>query len=200
MGEEVILGLDSSGTELSAAFVAPDGSVLAEVTSGAERSAEALALIVGELFGRFPEERVTRVSVITGPGSYTGLRNGVSTAHGLRLGLNAELIGVPLFLARAESLNGNIAVRIPANPQEDFVAEYYVSGATIFASGPERVEPRREREAAPVHAGTVAARAALIALEFYGSPVLTVHTSSSPVIPLYIKGVQAKTIAERSAG
>jgi len=43
---------------------------------------------------RSPRE-ITHVAVGTGPGSYTGLRVGIATAHGLARAADAELIGIP---------------------------------------------------------------------------------------------------------
>lgn len=45
---------------------------------------------------------VSAVAVISGPGSFTGLRIGVSTAKGLCMGAGIPLIGIPVFDALAE--------------------------------------------------------------------------------------------------
>lgn len=44
---------------------------------------------------------LTRIAVCTGPGSFTGLRLGISAARGLALGLNIPCIGVSRFEAVA---------------------------------------------------------------------------------------------------
>ena len=49
---------------------------------------------------RSPRE-ITHVAVGTGPGSYTGLRVGIATAHGLARAADAELIGIPSVEALA---------------------------------------------------------------------------------------------------
>ena len=55
------------------------------------------------------------IAVSVGPGSFTGLRIGLSTALGLSTGLSIPLVGVPLFNALAASINypGRFAVAFP---------------------------------------------------------------------------------------
>lgn len=73
------------------------------------------------------------VAVSAGPGSYTGLRIGVSTAKGLCLATGAALIGVPTLEALARSgpsASPTLAV-LPSRRGEVYAAVYGSDGAAI---------------------------------------------------------------------
>lgn len=71
---------------------------------GVEELPEAVAGLVGDV------HRLTRVAIVTGPGSFTGLRAGASYGIGLAQGLSIPLLGIGTFdLARALST-------VPARP------------------------------------------------------------------------------------
>jgi len=68
---------------------------------------------------------LTAISVTSGPGSYTGLRIGVSTAKGLCYALNIPLISVDSLTSLAQQVNGidqNICAVIDARRMEVFGA------------------------------------------------------------------------------
>jgi len=61
------------------------------------------------------------VAVSKGPGSYTGLRIGVSTAKGLSYGLNIPLIAVSTLEAMAEGALAGIRKEMPEIPQDTWL-------------------------------------------------------------------------------
>jgi tRNA threonylcarbamoyladenosine biosynthesis protein TsaB len=74
---------------------------------------------------------IRAVAVSAGPGSYTGLRIGVSTAKGMASGLGIDLIAVPTldglaFAAWSAGTNGNRAVAavLPARGDEVYARVY----------------------------------------------------------------------------
>lgn len=92
----LILSIDS-GTEICSVALSRDGEVIAlrESTEGRDH-ARLVAPFVDEVLGESGVEAkdLSAVAVSKGPGSYTGLRIGVSVAKGLCYGLNIPLIGV----------------------------------------------------------------------------------------------------------
>ena len=94
----MIAAIESASTDLSVAIASDDGSLLAEDgwradgRGGRELLPRLLALLARE--GHRLGE-VSAIAIGTGPGSFTGLRVGMSTAKGLALGLGRPVVGVP---------------------------------------------------------------------------------------------------------
>ncbi len=92
----LILSIES-GTEICSVAISRDGEVIALRESHEGRDhARLVATFVDELLSEcgVKSEQLDAVAVSKGPGSYTGLRIGVSLAKGLCYGLNIPLIGV----------------------------------------------------------------------------------------------------------
>jgi tRNA threonylcarbamoyl adenosine modification protein YeaZ len=103
----VILLIDTSSARSALALLRPDGSVAAEEIHasgpGFDLTARARALAAGQT--------LTRVAVAVGPGSFTGLRVGVSFGLGLAMGLRIPIIPLrSLELQAARSHDPVIAV------------------------------------------------------------------------------------------
>ena len=99
----LLLALDTATTTCSAALLRDD-RVLAEVHLHLPRvHAQHLTPLVDDLLTRTEQAPadVDAVAVSMGPGSYTGLRIGVSTAKGWALAHDAALVGVPTLEALA---------------------------------------------------------------------------------------------------
>ena len=92
-----ILNIETS-TEVCSVAVSQDGSIIFEKTNSEPNShTKHLASFVEEALS-FAESHaipLDAVAVSTGPGSYTGLRIGVSTAKGICYGKSIPLIAVP---------------------------------------------------------------------------------------------------------
>ena len=92
----VILNIETS-TEVCSVVLSEDGKTLfkKETLEGLKHS-ELLTVFIDELFkeNNFDIKKVDAVAVSKGPGSYTGLRIGVSVAKGLCYGLNIPLISL----------------------------------------------------------------------------------------------------------
>ena len=98
----MILAIESASTDPSVAIAAPDGEPLAvDGWSGGPGQGRELMprlLAAVERSGRDLRE-TTAVAVGIGPGSFTGLRVGMSLAKGLAFGLRVPILGIPSLVA-----------------------------------------------------------------------------------------------------
>jgi tRNA threonylcarbamoyladenosine biosynthesis protein TsaB len=97
-----VIGIDTAGTAVVLAVVAR-GRVLAEMSRASASHCAQLPAAVEELLGRagvgFGD--LEGVAVGLGPGSFTGLRVGLSYAKGISLALHCATVGVSTFDAMA---------------------------------------------------------------------------------------------------
>ena len=80
------------------------------------------------------------IAVALGPGSFTGLRVGLSVAKGLALGLNLPIVGVPslpIVAGRARGWPGTVCALLSDHPKRAYVAWRNRDGAL---SGPQESE------------------------------------------------------------
>ena len=87
-------------------------------------------------------ENIAAVSVSSGPGSYTGLRIGVSTAKGLCFGLSIPLIAVPslsslIYIAKERHPNTTICAMFDARRMEVFSLVVDENGVELVSVGPQ---------------------------------------------------------------
>jgi tRNA threonylcarbamoyl adenosine modification protein YeaZ len=103
----VIFVVDTSSARSGLALLRPDGTVASEETHESGRSLD--------LPGRFQAitagHTLTKVAVATGPGSFTGLRSGVSFGLGVAIGLGIPIVALKtLELQAARSEGPAVAV------------------------------------------------------------------------------------------
>ncbi len=102
-----ILSLETSTTVCSVALH-ENGSLLAAAEVHLEHShGSKLAQLIDAVikFSGFGMADITAVAVSSGPGSYTGLRIGTSTAKGLCFSLNVPLIAIDTLAILSEQVN-----------------------------------------------------------------------------------------------
>ena len=110
-----ILALDSSDQVLSAALETETGLWYSEIDAGLRHSELLLECIDGlcKIAGLLPQE-LKRIACMKGPGSFTGLRIGFSTAKGLALALGIPLFSLPTLDCLAYPLSMWPGIVIPA--------------------------------------------------------------------------------------
>lgn len=94
----MIVAIESASTDISVAVARPDGGLLADGgwTSDRRQGHETLPRLLELLADAgVPLAEVSGVAVGTGPGSFTGLRVGMSLGKGLALALRVPIVGLP---------------------------------------------------------------------------------------------------------
>jgi tRNA threonylcarbamoyladenosine biosynthesis protein TsaB len=135
-GSKRILAIESSGRHASVATLWGDssGTRLVEQTllSGDERTARVLAPTIQQLLAaaEWSPKSVELVAITVGPGSFTGLRIGVTTAKAFAYAIGADVMGVntleALALQAPRSATPLWAV-LEAQRQELFAAKFIVN-------------------------------------------------------------------------
>ena len=98
----MIVAIESSSTDISLAVGDGDGTPLASDawTSDRRQGHELLPRLMGLLSSRgLALQELAAVAVGIGPGSFTGLRVGMSVAKGLAMGVGCPIVGVPSLTA-----------------------------------------------------------------------------------------------------
>ena len=228
MSQRLVLGIDTTDRGAHAAVATTHG-VRATRSATGQRSVEQLVALVEECLqeASLGLGQLTHIAVTIGPGSFTGIRGGISCAQGLAAGLNIPVIGVSALLAHATLIE---------NPAQCAVVSRKASSADVFCSAMLREgqgEGLRPLGAVIVATIEQAASLALSTADSLGTPVevldlalldgnclavgcaqlvaqerLSCSVSDAfghyqlsdrgiGLMPAYGKGVVAKTLAER---
>jgi tRNA threonylcarbamoyl adenosine modification protein YeaZ len=99
----VALGLDAATDGYGVALVAPTGVLGCRLGAAALRASAGLVPLVAEVLreAHVMWDAVGLIAVVDGPGSYTGLRVGLSTAKGLAMARGLPVVGVDAVEAMA---------------------------------------------------------------------------------------------------
>ncbi len=119
----VILNIETS-TEVCSVSLANDGETLfQEESSEGLNHSQLLTVFIEDLFSKnnVGFDQLEAVAVSKGPGSYTGLRIGVSVAKGLCYGLNIPLISVGSIEAMGYHVALHVAEYHNEKPAEDML-------------------------------------------------------------------------------
>jgi len=126
----LVLNIETATTNCSVSL-SKDGEtlVLKEDNSLGYSHAETLHLFIDEVFkiSKIKPSEIDAVSVSKGPGSYTGLRIGVSSAKGLCFALNKPLISISTLESLAHQIkytDGFIIPMLDARRMEVYSAIY----------------------------------------------------------------------------
>lgn len=182
MSSPITLAIDTARERLQLALRLADGATDILVMPVAKGHAELIMDAIASLLARnaLAYADLDRIAVSTGPGSFTGLRIGLSVARGLGLALARPVIGVPTLVALSLGRSGPHALLVDARRGEAFAQAFSAPGQP--AGPPElRGVPEDERFDDPmIDIGLLAAFAASAAPDAY------------PPDPAYIRAADAK--------
>jgi tRNA threonylcarbamoyladenosine biosynthesis protein TsaB len=111
-----VLGIETSG-RLGGFAVVDDSRLESELISDITgRHVEKGVAMIEEVLGRAAQtvDSLDGIAVSLGPGSFTGLRVGLSTAKGICLGRGIPLVGVPTLDSMAQSIGYWDGLIVPA--------------------------------------------------------------------------------------
>ncbi|MDO4166035.1 MAG: tRNA (adenosine(37)-N6)-threonylcarbamoyltransferase complex dimerization subunit type 1 TsaB [Eubacteriales bacterium] len=110
-----ILGIDSSGMVASAAVLVDDTLVSEFTVNNKQTHSQTLLPMIDQVvqMSGVALEELDAIAVAAGPGSFTGLRIGASTAKGLGLALDKPIVPVPTLEGLAYRLAGTSGLICP---------------------------------------------------------------------------------------
>ncbi len=136
----LILNIDTS-ENIASVSIAENGRIIALQKNETQNNHAAfLHTAIKSLIDNLPNQKINAVAVVSGPGSYTGLRVGMSAAKGLCYALNIPLITINslVMIAQAALIHSTdkdafLCPMIDARRMEVFTALYNPSLKEIIA-------------------------------------------------------------------
>jgi tRNA threonylcarbamoyladenosine biosynthesis protein TsaB len=136
-----ILAIESSGRHGSVAALHGDGDHLTvarqTILDVGQRTAQSLAPAIKQLLSdlAWPAKSLGLIAVTTGPGSFTGLRIGATTAKTMAYALGADIIGVNTLVAlaaQAPPATKHLWTVLDAHRQELFAAKFVADSQVTY--------------------------------------------------------------------
>ncbi|RDE09488.1 tRNA (adenosine(37)-N6)-threonylcarbamoyltransferase complex dimerization subunit type 1 TsaB [Pelagibacterium lacus] len=183
------LAIDTTRDRLQLALVMGDGATATEIRVIAKGHAEVIFDAIAALLARqgLAYANLDRLAVSTGPGSFTGLRIGLSAARGLGLALDIPVIGIPSFLALSLGRSGAGDIVVDAKRGEAYRQSFSAPGVP---SGPAELVAL---EAALARAGRGAPDDPVIDIAaMAGFAARVTRPEDFPPAPSYIRAADAK--------
>ena len=174
----ILLAIDTVAPRLQLALLRADGSVDVSIDDIAQGHAELIFPRIDALLARNQAgyADLTRIAVTTGPGSFTGLRIGLSAARGLGLARNIPVVGVPSLMALSLAAQCDAAaVLLDARRGEAYFQTF--SGPAIPVSGPQILPMDEARRRIPPGADLITSPFVDIAAMARPRPGIRTHRS-----------------------
>lgn len=185
-----LLAIDTAAPRLQLALLLGDtaDTLVEDMAQGqAERIFPAIdALLVRT---RIAYADLTRIAVTTGPGSFTGLRIGLSAARGLGLALDIPVVGIPTLLALSLGC-GCDAAAVLLDARRDEAYFQLFSGPAIPVGGPALLPMEEARRRIPPGVATLTSP--FVDIAALARFAATVDPSHYPPEAAYIRDADAK--------
>lgn len=122
----IILAIDTALETCSAALLDGERVLAARSEAMARGHQERLAPLVAELMtgAGIGFDRLDRIGVTVGPGSFTGLRVGLAFAKGLGVALEKPVVGVGTLAAMGAGTGGFAAVAVDARREQIYLQAF----------------------------------------------------------------------------
>lgn len=187
----VTLAIDTAAPRLQLGLLLSDGTTDSSVDDIATGHAEILFDRLAILLARqgLGHADIARIAVTTGPGSFTGLRIGLSAARGLGLARRLPVLGIPsLFGLSLGAADGPVSVLLDARRGEAYLQHFSAPGLALT---PPRLLPMDAARA------EIPAQAALITEPFVDILALarfaaTADPAAYPPNAAYVRDADAK--------
>jgi len=136
-----VLAIDTALEACAAAVLDTEGGKVASETLPMVRGhAEALMPLIGRVMHQadMPFSALDRIAVTTGPGSFTGLRVGISAARGIALAAGKPAFGLTTLAAfaaphLAQDDKAGVTVAIDARHRQVYLQVFGPGGGTLVA-------------------------------------------------------------------
>ncbi|MGD9866906.1 MAG: tRNA (adenosine(37)-N6)-threonylcarbamoyltransferase complex dimerization subunit type 1 TsaB [Hyphomicrobiales bacterium] len=140
----IVLAIETSMQPCSAAVLGAGGEgdgLFCERRENAIGNADGLMPMVERVMAsaKMRYDRIGRIAVTTGPGTFTGIRVGIAAARSLALATGAGLVGIPSLEVIAQQLRqelrgerGVFAIACDARKGQVYVAAYGADGAVLL--------------------------------------------------------------------
>jgi tRNA threonylcarbamoyladenosine biosynthesis protein TsaB len=143
----IVLGIETSTAVCSVGFANETGLSVERSLIESHIHSEKLLTLTQELCEdqRIALSKIDGIAISLGPGSFTGLRIGLSTAKGLCYALGKPLIGVPAFEAVAKAVFGShpqcgrVVVCVDAKQGDYYFSAYEKTQDTFQAIVPVQI-------------------------------------------------------------
>lgn len=140
-----ILGIDTSTDACSVALLLPSGEIIERFEATGRQHSQLVLPMVDEILSKAGYElnQLDAIAVTRGPGSFTGVRIGISVAQGLAFGADLRVISVSTLAAIAwgalDRENQIALVAIDARMEEVYFGAYARGENGIELLGEEKV-------------------------------------------------------------
>ena len=134
----MILGIDTSAAQCAVALLGSpldSGGAVVERRAMERGHAEHLFPMIDAALARagIGYDRLDRIAVCTGPGSFTGVRIGVAAARGIALGRGIPVVGISRFEALAAQAGGPVAVCLSGRGNMIYLQAFDPDGVALAA-------------------------------------------------------------------